>query len=44
MDSVIGFFLVFAVIGGLVAGIIGPVVHKVKPSRNIFTFLFFDRY
>jgi|AACY02.5.fsa_nt_gi hypothetical protein len=44
MDSVIGFFLVFAVISGVIGGIMGSVSHKVKPSRNIFTFFFFDRY
>lgn len=43
MDSIFAFFLVLSLIGGLLAGLLGE-GHKVKPSRNIFSFFFFDRY
>jgi hypothetical protein len=50
MNSTLLFFLVCAIIGGMVNGF--AEINKVKkdpklgvkPSKNIFTFLFCDRY
>jgi hypothetical protein len=44
MDSFFAFFLVFSIIGGVISAFSKQNCRLVKPSRNLFSFLFFDRY
>lgn len=44
MDNTLVFFLIVAIVGGLVSGLLGGTSNKVQPSKNIFSFFFFDRY
>lgn len=44
MDTFIAFFIAISLIGGCIAGCSKKNSILVRPSRNIFTFFFHDRY